>query len=484
MVLSPDKIAIWFDGNSITYRELFDKIDNVANHLYAFGVREGTVVTIHISNCPEAIISIYAVAKLGGICNMVHPLIPKETLNPYLSFTESKYLITGSDGVFDAVKVIHLNDFADYYSPALCSAICPAAVELAEKSAVYVMSSGTTSVPKTAVFTHKAINAYQNNMLMHFDYPPKDIVALTVAPYCHLLGFSGEVHRPISTGGQMVIMRRWDSSEAMELISRYHVTLLSGVPKLYNDLLSEPGFSGERVAPLQYCYIGGDTVSQQMLDEIDKRVGHCVSFPIYGMTELGCHVCAMTRVFYKSGATGYPIDGVKALVINNDGGLAEVGEGELLIASEHMMTGYLKNTEANREIFFDYDGTRWIRTGDYGRIDSDGYIYFICRIKNLIIHNGYNVIPAEIENVIRKVPNVKDVLVFGKMNAKGTEDIFAAVILEKVDRANETQELIDAEYRKELPRYEWPKRLLFLSDFPRNSFDMKKIDIDRLRETV
>ena len=105
LALSTDKTAIWFYGKSIAYRELFEKIDNVADNLYAMGVREGTVVTIHLPNCPQAVMAIYAVAKLGGICNMVHALMPREGLKDNMAFTESDFLITYKSDCLGIAKV-------------------------------------------------------------------------------------------------------------------------------------------------------------------------------------------------------------------------------------------------------------------------------------------------------------------------------------------------------------------------------------------
>ena len=351
---------------------------------------------------------------------------------------------------------------------------------MAEKCAVYVQSSGTDGVPKTVMVSHRALNAYQENTLPHFDSPRSEIVGLAVAPYFHLLGISGDVHRTISSGAQMVIMKKWDCEEAMPLVSKYHVSLLSGVPKMYADLLANTRFSKEYAPQIAYCFMGGDTIPQSLIDEVDKRFDNRVSCPVYGMTELGCGACAMTRVYYKRDATGYPLKNTSFCLEYPDGTIRYSGEGELLCSSENMMMGYLKNPNATKRAFTYFDHRKWVRTGDYGRIDADGYVYFLCRVKNIIIHNGYNVFPDDVVKVIRCVPEVSDVVVFGKDNSNGSEDVIAAIVLKK--RADDAiiQESVKLACIKSLPRFAIPQKILVLTEFPRNT--MGKVDIQKLKE--
>ena len=480
----PSKIAIWYKGGGITYRDLFEKIDNLADHLYAMGVREGTVVTITISNCPEAIISIYAVAKLGAICGMVHPLIPVKDIISYMEYAESKYIITDQDVVISSVTTIRLELFCEFCKPTISKAIIPSQERLATNCAVYIQSSGTTGDSKIAMLTHKAINSYIVNITQFFDDEMSSLVGLSVAPFFHLIGFSFDIHRTLSTGAQIVLMERWDCSEAVKLIKQYKITLLDGVPRMFQELLENDDFSGKEISHIRYCYMGGDNIPESLVNELDCRVGNRVAFAVYGMTELGAGVCTLSRIYYRDGASGYPLKNAVIRIKEPDGKYAKSGTGELICSSESMMTGYLNNVEATEEIMFLDDGRMWIRTGDYGRVDEDGFVYFICRLKNLIIHNGYNIVPKDVEDVIRLVPAVENVCVFGVTTDCGTEDIIAAVVVD-YDRASEENiaiEQITETCKKHLPKYAHPHKILIMHDFPRNTMD--KIDLEAMKKLV
>ena len=470
--LNPDKIAIWFYGKSITYRELFEKIDNVADHLYELGVREGTVVTIHLPNCPQAIFAIYAVAKLGGICNMVHSLLPESALRNNLRFTGSSYLITHLE--INNNSVVGLEAIKLYEKP--CVVKAPDKIDqvnLAAKCAFYLNSSGSTGKPKTIMLSHSAVNNCVDNTAEFFEN--KDMaeqVSLGVLPLFHGFGLAADVHRNIHFSSTLVIMSRWNPSEAADLIKKYKVTLIVGVPAMFHSLLNEQTFYGPEIKQLRYCYTGGDNINQDLVVKMNERLGNerCM-FPGYGLTEATTMNCVSTWSHYKSGTAGYPVNNTTIAVMKSDGTYSNRGIGELIISSPTLMMGYLNDPEATKATLFETDDKLWTHTGDEVEIDSDGFIVFRDRIKNIIIHNGYNIYPDEVEEVIRSVSGVKDVCVVGVDDEeKHTQNIRAVVIAS----ANVSIQMVQNECARKLPRYSIPKEILFVDRFPQNS--MGKID--------
>lgn len=513
--LSADKTAIWFYGKGITYRELFRSIDCVADHLYSLGVRQGTAVTIHLPNCPQAAISIYAIAKLGGICNIVHPLTPLDGLRKNMEFAESKFLIVGSqnaqaDEIDFADKVVYVDisrmtdfvhmvllslkqrpkcpqgavDFDALLYPNKETANIPKQSSLKNECICYLHSSGTTGVPKTVMHSHLACNNWVHNAKAFFgDSSLEGEVVLSVLPIFHGSGLVMNLHQVLCAGGTQVLMARWDAKAAVDAIRKYKITVLTGVPLIYQRILEQRRFKGQTAKRISQCYVSGDATPLALKEAFNERVGHPVMFEGYGMTETVTACFATSAKNNNINASGYPLVNCTAAVLDVNDELQYHGTGELVLSTNTMMLGYLKDPIATEKSFLRRDGRCWFRTGDYGRIDNDGYLYFLERKKNIIIRNGYNVYPGEIEAVIRNLPFVKDVTVIGrKVDSATGEDICAFVVLsEQKDQQMEKEEIIKLCYER-LPRYAVPNVVLAVNEIPRNS--MSKVDKNKLVEML
>lgn len=512
-----NKTAIWFCGKRMTYRQLFQRIDNVANNMIALGVKPGTVVTIHLPNCPQAVVAIYAVAKLGGICNMVHPLVPVEGLRKNMNFTESKILITGNHfsgcGEVDFAQTIIYTDISAhmgfFYKSAyrmtkgkssfrdgiLFDALekesrkpvqIPNQEEFSNCCAVYLHSSGTTGLPKAVMHSHQSLNCWVESAKVYYkeEDTSKQIV-LSVIPPFHGIGFAMNLHRVLACGGTVVLMARWNAKEAVRLIKKHKITILVGVPTMYRSLLNCESFSGSKISQIKECFVGGDRTDASLKIDIDKRIGNGTHlYEAYGLTETVTACASISKTHYKEDASGYPLDQCYLAVLN-DGEFYTVGSGELLVSSDTMMMGYLKMEEDTQEIFLSTMGRKWLRTGDYGEIDKDGYVYFRERIKHTIIHNGYNIYPNEVETIIRRLPEVKEVAVVGVYNQhKKTQDIRVCVVL-KADQETclpEVRENIIKACGVWLPRYALPNEIRFLTDLPQTH--VGKVDYKALENLL
>ena len=499
LVFSADRPAIWFYGKSITYRSLFEKIDNLADHLYTLGVRDGTVVTIHLPNCPQAVMAVYAVAKLGGICNMLHALVPAAELRENMAFTESSVLITYRADCCDADATVLYADISSHMSLLFRTGYrvkngvkCPVGAiafeameeacetkgvfpepdSLGKECVCYLHSSGTTGVPKTVMHSHRALNNWVANAQSFFHSPSMvGETLLEVLPLFHGSGLVMDMHQFITGGGTLVQMAQWNVEQAVRFIKKYKISSLTGVPRVYQDLLKAPKFEG---VTIHQGYVSGDYVGTELKKAFNARVRReaCL-FEGYGMTETvtACFSCGVDH--NNLAASGFPLANCYIAVLLPDGTIADRGEGELLVTTNTMMLGYLKDEITTMAVFIERDGVRWLRSGDAGMIDSDGYVYYTERLKNTIIHNGYNVFPAEVEKVIRAVPGVSDVCVVGVWDdEKKTQFIRACVIAEKPDET--LKEKIEQACGNHLPRYALPRQILFMEALPRNR--MAKVD--------
>lgn len=515
LALSADKTALWFYGKGITYRELFRCIDNVADSLYTLGIQQGSVVTLYLPNCPQAVMAVYAVAKLGGICNMVHPLTPIEGLRKNMAFTGSGVLIAGSQcnriGELDfAEKLIFVDisqfmgkiqgmvfrmkskpncpveavDFHSLLSPCQENARIPEQTALATECVCYLNSSGTTGVPKTVMHSHMACNNWVYNAKAFFRGSSlKDEVVLSVLPFFHGSGLIMNLHQVLCAGGTQVLLAKWKAKDAVKALRSYKVTVLTGVPFLYQSLLEEKTFKGKVAKRISQCYVSGDSTPIELKKAFNERVGHPVMYEGYGMTETVTACFSTSKYNSRIEASGYPLVNCSAAVMAENGDVRMYGSGELLLCTNTMMLGYLGDSAATEDAFMQIAGKRWFRTRDHGFIDNDGYIYFLERMKDIVIRNGYNIYPREIEMLIRKLTFVKDVTVIGKKSsgAKGEEVYVFIVITEEKGKEVAKKEVMDV-CIAELPGFAIPDGIVFVEKIPRNN--LNKVDKNKLVDLV
>lgn len=497
----PEKAALWFYGRLVSFRELFCRVNHMAQWLSSRGVRKGTVVTIHLPNCPQLVTVIYAVAKIGGICNMVHAQTPPQGVQEIMAFAQSDLLFThltecaliaentvvvsvlpGKPQVTEA-SCRPLLDLTDaFLQEAPESEDIPSQKRLAEECVVYLHSSGSTGKPKTIMLSHKALNHCVDNTADFFEDDASSYVSLGVLPAFHGFGLAMDVHRNLRFGSTLVQMLRWDTDLAVQLIKKLKVSLMVGVPTMYYALLNHPEFCGEGIAHMKKCYVGGDNVKPELITAFDNRIdGKHHMFVGYGLTEATTTDCVNTYRHYKAGSSGYPTRGTTVAVIDAKGAVSYKGEGELIISSATLMIGYLRDVEATEKTIFFADGKRWTRTGDLVTIDDDGFVFFQDRVKNIIIHNGYNIYPAQVEEIVRMVPGVTDACVIGTdVPELHTQNVCAIVVPMAEGEQESLAEKIRAKCLEMLPRYSVPKKILFTSELPLNA--MGKIDRVKLGE--
>lgn len=506
------RTALWFYGKRITFGELFEKIDSVAEGLYAAGVRCGSVVSIHMPNCPQAVYAVYAVAKLGGICNLVHPQIPLEALRANMEKTNSHFLITTdcfgelaevdfADYVVCARLNAHMGafkravygmkkrfvmpsvvmDFAALEKIHLLEVSYPAQKSLAEKCVCYMHSSGTSGEPKIVMHSHRSLNNWVSNAMGFFQGETlKNDVCLTVLPMFHGSGLVLNVHQFLAHKGAQVLMAKFYAKEAVRLIRRYKVTSLVGVPSMYRKLLEEKKFNDQSGSHIRQCYVSGDKLSHELKQEFDLRLDPSGKrrflYEGYGMTEIVSACFSNGFYRYHSQCSGYPLPNCEAAVWRQGRLYRDGREGELAVCTNTMMLGYLEGPKATAEAFFEAEGHMWLKTGDMGRVETDGSVYFLERKKNVIVRNGYNIYPGEVENCLARIPFIRQVCVVGKQNQKtGSQCVRAYVSVNDMRETEEKMRAYILEYAKKyLFRQAVPEEICFMKELPVNR--MGKID--------
>ncbi len=425
--------ALSYMGKDFTYADLFDGIDDAARRLSSV-VAAGDVVTICMPNTPECVYCFYAINRIGAIAHMVHPLTPYNQLKKFMAAARSKLLITLSINLSKYAPLTESYPIISVHPARSLSPVLRFLFDIKTKpyrgdmtgitayddvkkcelpenpsrdggtTGVYLHSGGTGGEPKIIELSDDSINklAARGKEALQID-DPTGMYMLAALPMFHGFGLAMCIHAALSHGCTSVLMPKFDAKTAVKLIKKNRLHFIIGVPALFRGLLREKGFSGKTLKNVYIAFVGGDCAPQDLLDEFNSRMEAADAtarlFEGYGLTET-VTVCAVNNFAHsRRGSMGYMLSGLKAAIVEPDGNTTlSAGErGEIVVAGDTLMNGYLDNAEENARVFIDIDGEKYVRTGDFGYTDEDGYLYFIQRLKRIIKIAGISVYPKEIE---------------------------------------------------------------------------------------
>lgn len=393
----------------VSYGRFFKEIERVAGGLAALGIGRGDVVMLALPTIGQGLAAFYAVSRLGAVASMIHPLMAKGEFDRavaeqrpkavFLSDINFKRLGKGLAGV----RRIVCPFLADGYIGLPRAIPYTPYVGDGSEPALYMRSGGTSGEAKTVVLSAAAANALTGNLLetlVEDSFGENDRM-LTALPMFHGFGLLVGLHTVISVSATPVIMPVFNAEKAVKAIARHGVTLMIAVPGMVNKLLAEDGFRGENVRTLRHVYVGGDTVDAELEKRFDERMREAGSeaelAPGYGLTETGS-VCVLSPRKAGGAALGKPLEHMRCRIVGEDGSDLSPGEtGELLLAGNQLMIGYLDDPTATAAAFEQKDGERWLRTGDMFKELEGGELFFMGRKKRLIKISGMNVFPSEIE---------------------------------------------------------------------------------------
>lgn len=457
---------------TLTFVEIDDLAGRFAGALRKNGVKPGDRVVLHVPNSWEWIVAYHAVARLGAVFIPANILLSAVEVSYMVEDSGAKVLIVPPDrtttiAVPSDVLVIATGDAGSGAS--FNQMLTEAYVEPVEVSPADLFTigytSGTTGKPKGAMLSHSAVFAsLAATATLHVRHPTD--VVLTALPFPHVYG-NIVMNSAFLVGLKIVAMARFDVSEVMRLISDEHVTLFEGVPTMYYQMLAHPKIASANFSSLTRCTVGGQTMPSAKIDEVIERFG-CPMLELWGMTELAGP--AVTHSPYwppRNGSIGLAAPGmeVRVAALDDTSKNAPRGEaGELMVRGAMVMTGYWKNEAATRETI-DADG--WLATGDIARADDDGYLYVIDRKKDLIITAGYNIYPAELEQVIAMHPGVAMVAVTSVTDEEKGE-LAKAYVVRHAGATLDDKELL-AHCRVHLAPYKVPRVVAFVDKLPTTS---------------
>ena len=531
----PDSLAYEYFGTKCTYGNIVKKIEEISGAYYALGVRKGDIVTIVMPNTPEAVISIYALNRIGAVSNILHPLSAQEEIKNHINRVESKVLlcvdicsekianiidgtalqkvIVASAG--DSMPVIMKKLYAlkcmknfkydksdsRYISWKEFSGKSKAVAEYCPKGdenkevAIILHSGGTTGTPKDIMLSNYNFNAFGIQAVLTLRDVKAGDKILAILPIFHGFGLGVCVHVSFCFGACSVLIPQFDAKKFAGILKKNKPTMIFGVPTLYEALIKAEGTDKIDFSFLKYAVSGGDILPEKLEKSVNEFLAaHNSNIKIcegYGMTEGLAALCLSVGENYKSRTIGKPLIGTEMCIVEpGTVNVLPAGEdGELCVSGPTVMIGYRNNPEETlNTLRVHADGKTWLHTGDMAAIDEDGFIHYKLRIKRMMITSGFNVYPTQIESVIEELDFVDKCVVVSIPHQYKKEVAKAYIVLKNgKEKSDATKEEIRAYCKKKLMHYSVPYKYEFVDILPKtayNKIDFMKLQRESAKEAV
>ncbi len=511
----PNYVAFDFMGKSTTYAKMIKKIEQCAQALKTIGIRKGDCVTIAMPNCPQAIYMFYAINLIGGIASMVHPLSSEKEIEFYLNESNSITVITldqfygkieairKNTGIVNVIlarikdelaqplktgymitegyKIAKIPDDApvirwkDFMKLSKCCFYNYKIERDDNDPAVILYSGGTTGTTKGIMLTNRNFNALAEQVIATNPmFKPGDKM-LAAMPVFHGFGLGVCIHTMLAKGGRCVLVPRFTPKSYSKLITKNRCNFIAGVPTLYEAMLRLPNMENADFSHLKGVFSGGDSLSIELKKKMDKFLAdHKATIKVregYGTTECVTACCLTPVKLQKEGSIGIPFPDTYFKIVkpDTDEELPYGEEGEIVLSGPTVMLGYYNKPEETAKTLRRHaDGLTWLYTGDLGCMDDQGFVYFRGRIKRMIVTSGYNVYPAQLENILDAHEKVQMSCIIGVPDPYKMQKVKAFVMLRPgYEPTQETKDELLAYCRKYIAKYAMPYDIEFRNELPK-----------------
>ncbi len=514
----PSRTALIYYGTKLSYARLSSLANRFAAALQRLGVKKGDRVAVALPNIPQYPIAFYGALRAGAVVVPTNPLYTGREMQHQLGDSGARVLVM-LDTFYPVVRSIRsetalehiiVTSAADFLPPVL-HALFPLSqrgtkhpephltpkelhddpmlhemgemLESRAKSGVEVFNlpvrasgddlavlqytGGTTGLSKGAMLTHRNL---LSNALQTRSWTPKvqdgEEVILCVAPFFHSYGMTVGMNLAIRGAATMVLLPLFKAKEVVKAIEHYRPTQLPGIPTMYIAIMRETGKHTEKLSSIKYCISGASALPAKVRDDFETMT-HGKLVEGYGLSEASpvTH-CNPLNGDVRDGSVGLPMPNIEAAIMHPETReLLPPGEvGEIVVKGPNIMRGYWNRPDETEAIF----SNGWMRTGDLGKMDEEGYFYVVDRAKDLIIASGFNVYPREVEEVLFRHPAIQEAAVAGAPDEYRGETVAAFVVLKPgFEPTEETRQDILAFCKRELTAYKVPKILEFRDSLPK-----------------
>ena len=513
----PKAPAYEFYGRKTSFETFVEKIERAARAFWNAGIRPGDRVTICLPNVPQALDAFYALNRIGAVANMIHPLSARDEITFYLNISRSKMILT-VDLFYEKVEEALLN--VEHEVTVLMARMqeeLPLHLKIAyqvkkgkdymkfpntdhavtwtnflkggdrkvslpdhdfdpKRTAIILYSGGTSGTPKGICLSDANMNALavQGKVVIGIE----DAVGLTMLscmPCFHGFGLGINLHLVMVYGGCCILMPTFNAKTYAQMLIKKRPNFIAGVPTIFEALLHLPELEKADLSFLHGMFCGGDSLSIELKKKVDEFLkSHGASIQVregYGLTECVTASCLTPKDTYKPGSIGLAFPDMTYAIVRpgTDEVLPYGEEGEIIMTGPTLMLGYLDNPEETAHTLRVLaDGRIWLYTGDLGWMDAENYIYFRQRIKRMIVTNGYNIYPGQLENAIDSCTEVAYSCVIGVKDPKRMRRIKAYVVLQDgIEESDEVRERIMNKLREKVAAYALPKEMVFRKELPK-----------------
>lgn len=495
----PKKPALVFYDSVTTYGELHAAVEAVAGYLQTYcDVKPGDRVGIYSQNCPQYVVAYYGILRAGGIVvpinpmnktaemqatlnnagivtlfcsqdivDQLEPLFKKEIISHAILIRYADFLKTKTDlfiPEFLTQEIPSLPKNIEMWDFMMAKDLKPSVYNrTANDLAVFPYTSGSTGVGKACMHTNATTLHATRSIYDWFGIKESDIM-LSVAPLFHVVGMQASMNVSIECGCTLLLIPRWDRETVAQLIQRYHVSVWPAVPTMVIDLLNLPNLGDYDLSSIWLMFGGGMSLPKAVAKNLFDLCG--IRFlEGYGLSETMAPATANPVHKPKSQCGGIPVFNTEVLIVDRDTlqPLPQGEVGEIVIAGPQIMLGYWQNDEANKDAFMEYNQKKFLRTGDIGRFDEDGYVFILDRIKRMINVSGFKVWPAEVEAKLYQHPDIDEVCIIASPDSKSGEAVKAVVVLKPSARGNVTENELITWSRTVMAVYKAPRIVEFVS---------------------
>ncbi len=510
----PDKPCLLYYGARISYSRLRHEAEALAGWMEAHGVRRGDRVLLVMQNCPQFVIGYYAILRANAVVVPVNPMNLTAELRHCVADSGARMALVaqeilprmgpllghGLDRLLVAAYADYLDPSGDSDVPAfvrepiaratdervtrwgdaVAMALRPGALVAGpDDLCALPYTSGTTGRPKGCMHTHRGAMHTLVASMQWFGLQ-QDAVFLSVMPFFHVSGMQGSMNGPLFAGATVAILPRWNPDTAAALIERHGVTSWTAAPTMVIDFFNNPGLARYDLSSLSYLCAGGAAMPDAVARRIADRGMSYVEG--YGLSETiaPTHINPPDRP--KNQCIGIPIFDTEATIVDPSS-LEEVEQGrsgEILVSGPQVFRGYWNDPEATSKVLVQRDGRNWLRTGDVGYVDEDGYFFVTDRLKRLINAAGFKVSPAEVEALLYGHPAVAEACVIGTADVRRGETVKAVIVLKQDWQIRVSEQDIVEWCRTVMAAYKVPRVVKFVESLPKSATG--KVQWRRLQE--